>query len=148
MATEPKPIVLMPSGRHLPYGPSGTLLPEGPEYPITPPATDIVGLPWKRYLGSEWTTLEQRSAVMDFLRAIFKEAFPNYRVWEIIERDYAPRSATRLEAPLLILSVTTAKGRKLETAMAFQKAARGDLAEFKAVLAHARLALQASYAEL
>jgi hypothetical protein len=148
---DPKPIVEQASARHSLYGPSGTLLPAGPEFPLTPPATDLVGLPWKRYLGSEWTTLEQRDAVRAFLVQTFKQASPNYRTWAITERDYAPRSALRLSAPLLVLTVIAVKGKintTINTAMEFPSEARHDLAKFRAVLAQAGAALAAEYAEL
>lgn len=148
---DPKPIVEQASARHSLYGPSGTLLPAGPEFPLTPPATDLVGLPWERYLGSEWTTREQRDAVKAFLVVTFKRVAPAYRSWKIIERDYAPRSALRLPAPVLVLTVVAVKGKitaPINTAMEFPSEARHDLGKFRAVLAQAGTALAAEYAKL
>jgi len=148
---DPKPTDLAPSARHLPYGPSGTLLPNGPEFPATPPATDLAGLPWSRHIGSEWTTLEQRDAVREFLIRMFKKASPNYQSWAITERDYSPRSNLRLEAVLLVLNVAVVKNKirySIGTALEFHSEARHDLVKFRAVLVLGEAALAAEYAKL
>ena len=130
----PKPTVRRASKERMPFGPSvgvraGDLKPEGPgPYPddlFT--ATDIVGLPWVRRRGDEWTDATMRAIVLAFLSRFFRER-PEQRLigWRIDEIANGARMGTsRLPAKdqYLRFAITKRVGAdgeaKVETAINF-----------------------------
>lgn len=141
----PKPKVEQPDARRLPFGPSGVLLPEGPEFPAVRAAPDIVGLPWRRDPGEEWTTPEQRAQVRAMIKQLFAENQACYVrandgrrfvAWYLRERDHIQQlSTTRLMAPPLTLWVERVDGIVLGATQVFDHAARYDAVEFESRLA-------------
>jgi hypothetical protein len=140
----PKPKVEQPDARRLPFGPSGVLLPDGPEFPAVRAAPDIVGLPWRRDPGEEWTTPAQRLQVRQMIKLLFAANRGRYVAWYLRERDHLQvLSATRLQAPLLALSIERIDRIVLVATQVFDHAARYSAVEFVYRLTDLRVALLA-----
>jgi hypothetical protein len=106
----PKPMVVRPSKERQPYGPdreaaggtrAGVIKAAGPgPFPddlFT--ATDIVGLPWTRRRGDEWTDATFRALVFDFIRAFFRDR-PDGDLagWDVEEKATGERGSVRFSA--------------------------------------------------
>lgn len=134
----PKPKLVRPTRRRMPYDASGRLKPNGPEFTEPPgPQPDIAGLPWKRIGFNSWTSEAQRTIVKDFIREFFADNFPTFNQWEVIEINSGQRqSVLKLPAPILRIRVMRKEdGAWFEVAVSFEEASRTDLSAFASRLA-------------
>ena len=139
----PKPTVTRPSRERMPFGPSresakgvsaGVLKPDGPgPFPDDIfSATDIVGLPWTRRRGDEWTDATFRALVLTFLATFFRARASQRLIgWDVTEiANGARMGSTRLSAKdqYLRFGITRRVGRdgtaRVEVAVPFPPSER------------------------
>ena len=124
----PKGVVVRPSAERMPFGPSGELLPEGPLLPADfLLAPDLVGLPWTRKRGDEWTDPVFRQIVFEWLIDYF-----DARSWPIgwTVREWASRERMAHRLPddehyLVVNVVRRADRASFEGVAIFPVALRG-----------------------
>lgn len=142
---------IRPSTQRQPFTNSGERKPEGsgPLPEGFQHAPDIEKLSWERRQGDEWTTLEFRQLVFDWLIEYFEERDWPIK-WDVKEKATAVRSMERLsdDKVYLIIGVTRRSDEeRFECAVAFRENEREDNPDaVKVVLDRGGVALDAQNA--
>jgi len=116
--------VVRPSTERMPFGGSGALRSVEPALPdgfLSTP--DVAHLPWVRRRGDEWTDATFRAAVLAWLVDVLAAATWARR-WRVTERATGSRLGSKLDPPVLVVTLYDAAGAAFEGSCGFPVATR------------------------